>query len=193
MAFSVRVAVFAAVAFTLSTTAVIAFGSAAFFARTAFEAPAWADEASWVSPVAAARAAGHARRLAPVGAERLRLEGHTSDVRSAAFSPDGASVVTGSQDRTARIWSTNAADCPAGSLRVEVGGTSIISPSIADGQMQTVACPKAGEVQLLCTTREVTELERTPDCGVGVEESSSRLLMLMAHILTFAVFGFWDR
>ena len=103
MAFSVRVAVFAAVAFTLSTTAVIAFGSAAFFARTAFEAPAWADVASWVSPVAAARAAGHARRLAPVGAERLRLEGQTScglegfhvvcsssTVRSAAFSLDGA-------------------------------------------------------------------------------------------------------
>ena len=65
MAFSVRVAVFAAVAFTLSTTAVIAFRSAAFFAHTAFEAPAWADVASLVSPVAAARAGGARRSHRP--------------------------------------------------------------------------------------------------------------------------------
>ncbi len=32
------------------------------------------------------------------------LQGHEDRVRSAAFSPDGAEVVTASSDRTARIW-----------------------------------------------------------------------------------------
>ena len=32
------------------------------------------------------------------------LRGHESDVRSAAFSPDCARIVTASQDTTARLW-----------------------------------------------------------------------------------------
>ncbi|KAJ6592977.1 WD40-repeat-containing domain protein, partial [Mycena capillaripes] len=32
------------------------------------------------------------------------LEGHTSDVRSVAFSPDGKRIVSGSHDSTVRIW-----------------------------------------------------------------------------------------
>jgi WD40 repeat protein len=32
------------------------------------------------------------------------LHGHEGPVASAAFSPDGAKVVTASDDRTARIW-----------------------------------------------------------------------------------------
>jgi WD40 repeat protein len=32
------------------------------------------------------------------------LKGHTKDVDCAAFSPDGTRMVTGSSDRTARIW-----------------------------------------------------------------------------------------
>jgi WD40 repeat protein len=41
-------------------------------------------------------------------ATRLRdgepLRGHTSDVNSAAFSPDGKHIVTASDDETARLW-----------------------------------------------------------------------------------------
>jgi hypothetical protein len=32
------------------------------------------------------------------------LEGHTGEVRAASFSPDGTRVVTGSDDKTARLW-----------------------------------------------------------------------------------------
>ena len=81
---------------------------------------------------------------------------------------------------------------------IDHGGTSIVSPEIAHGQMQTVACPKAGEVQLFCNFREVTERARTPDCGVSAVSSTTGVsavssTTMMVHIVTFAVFGFWDR
>jgi WD40 repeat protein len=34
----------------------------------------------------------------------VTLKGHTSVIRAVAFSPDGARVLTGSNDRTARMW-----------------------------------------------------------------------------------------
>ena len=33
------------------------------------------------------------------------LEGHTSEVRSVAVSPDGSTIASGSDDRTVRVWS----------------------------------------------------------------------------------------
>ena len=42
--------------------------------------------------------------LTPPGAERLRLVGHENFVMSAAFSPDGARIVTACWDKTARVW-----------------------------------------------------------------------------------------
>ena len=60
--------------------------------------------------------------------------------------------------------------------------------------MQTVACPKAGEVQLLCTTREVTERARTPDCGVSVEEKICKnlkfsIIGILVILLTLTLGG----
>ena len=91
---------------------------------------------------------------------------------------------------------TYSTDCPAGSLEITVAGTTIVSPEIADGQMKTVACPKAGVVQLSCNTREVTERERTPDCGVSstastaVSSTAVSPTAMMVHILTLAAFVF---
>jgi WD40 repeat protein len=40
------------------------------------------------------------------GAEVLTLKGHTGEVRSASFSPDGSRLVTASHDMTAKVWDT---------------------------------------------------------------------------------------
>ena len=41
---------------------------------------------------------------AATGAELLKLEGHEGEVTSAAYSPDGAQIVSGSWDNTVRVW-----------------------------------------------------------------------------------------
>jgi WD40 repeat protein len=41
---------------------------------------------------------------AATGACELKLKGHSHDVKSACFSPDGARIVSGSIDETVRVW-----------------------------------------------------------------------------------------
>ena len=38
------------------------------------------------------------------GKPRTSLEGHTGDVYSIAWSPDGKTLATGSDDRTVKLW-----------------------------------------------------------------------------------------
>ena len=38
------------------------------------------------------------------GAEKYTLSGHSGWVRCCAFSPDGSAVVSGSDDKTLKIW-----------------------------------------------------------------------------------------
>ena len=51
----------------------------------------------------------HLWRLDRPGGAPLVLRGHTAAVRSAAFSPDGIALVTGSNGGKARLWSVEAA------------------------------------------------------------------------------------
>ena len=41
---------------------------------------------------------------ARTGHALLELKGHTGGCRSVSFSPDGTRIVTGSEDRTAKVW-----------------------------------------------------------------------------------------
>ena len=39
------------------------------------------------------------------------MEGHTWEVTSVAFAPDGATVASGSKDNTVRLWDVKAGKC----------------------------------------------------------------------------------
>ena len=41
------------------------------------------------------------------------LEGHTGEVNSVAISVDGSKIVSGSDDKTVRIWSAETGEVPA--------------------------------------------------------------------------------
>ena len=73
--------------------------------------PRWRDRAETGPRDAAEREAarrGGSGRIIPANSAHLLiarvLAGHVDDVRSVAFSPDGALVATGSADGTARVW-----------------------------------------------------------------------------------------
>ena len=47
----------------------------------------------------------------PLGIKDVVCKGHESSVRSVAWSPDGARIVSGSNDNTAKVWSTETGEC----------------------------------------------------------------------------------
>ena len=41
---------------------------------------------------------------------------HSGDVNSVAFSPDGKTIVSGSDDKTLKVWDAGASACPISPL-----------------------------------------------------------------------------
>ncbi len=78
---------------------------------------------------------------AATGREVCRMTGHAGPIICAVFSPDGRQILTGSSDRTARVW-----DAESGALLAVLGGhdESLTAVSFSpDGRRAVTVCNQA--------------------------------------------------
>ena len=79
---------------------------------------------------------------AATGRELATLRGHSGDVRSASFSPDGTRIVTGSADGTAITWDTDSYAIRFEERRALLGARSATQP-LVDSLWRALQDPKA--------------------------------------------------
>lgn len=88
----------------------------------------------------------------------MTLKGHTGAVTSVAVSPDGTRIVSGSFDKTLRIWSANAGDI----IAILEGHTDLVkSVAFSPDGGRIVSCSEDETIRLwdVTTGREVSALE----------------------------------
>jgi len=69
-----------------------------------------------------------AEAMRSIDAQRSSLEGHTAELTSAAFSPDGRRIVTASRDATAKVW-----DAATGTIVATLSGHGARVDSVSFG------------------------------------------------------------
>ena len=96
-----------------------------------------------------------------------RLEGHTSEVFTVAWSPDGRALATGSGDGTARLWDvgTGSGGGIAGATAAgdEGGPATLAASSILRHTAEGAAAANAPAASSGDKTRDVTTLDWSPD------------------------------
>jgi YVTN family beta-propeller protein len=99
--------------------------------------------------------------------EVRQFEGHTADVRSVAFSPDGTSIATASYDGTARLWNVATGEA----LRVfegHAGGVVDVAFSPDGRQMVTGSFDGTARLWNVETGEEVRQFHGHTDGLIGV-------------------------
>jgi WD40 repeat protein len=61
------------------------------------------------------------------------LNGHSSDVNSLCYSPDGKTLASGSRDETVRIWDVMSGECVSTESSLPVSSRSSSTPLPYDG------------------------------------------------------------
>ncbi len=79
------------------------------------------------------------------GSEALSLKGHTSGIYSAAFSPDGKRIVSGSGDGTVKVWD---ADKGGEALSLQVHGSAVYSVAYSPDGKRIVSGSGDGTVKV---------------------------------------------
>lgn len=112
---------------------------------------------------------------AATGNPLASLEGHTSFITTAVFSPDGQRVVTGSADNTARVW-----DAATGKQLVSLQGhtntlyNAVPSP---DGQrIVTTSADKTARVWDAVTGRQLVNLAGETGRAAAFSPDSKRVV-----------------
>ena len=85
----------------------------------------------------------------------LTLKGHTSGVRSVAFSPDGTRIVSGSTDKTVKVWDAN-----TGQEMLTLKGHTSGVRSVAFSSDGTRIVSGSYDVVMIWDARPVAERER---------------------------------
>src|SRR5262249_32625863 len=94
----------------------------------------------------------------------LTLQGHTEEVWCAAFSPDGRRLVSGSRDRTIKVWETTGVPEPQ-ILRVarQAFGADGVAYSPDGRRLATAGLDKMVKVWDAATGQELFHLQGEPD------------------------------
>ena len=95
---------------------------------------------------------------ANTGEEKVKLEGHTNFILTAAFSPDGATLVSASRDKTIRVWDTRTGENIAkrvgilptqtGSYHAQHLNRPYLVEFLSDGEVFAIADGLRGEIRI---------------------------------------------
>ena len=107
----------------------------------------------------------------------LQLKGHTGDVNGVAVTPDGARIVTGSTDSTARIWDASTG-AELSLLKGHTGHVNRVAVTPDGTRIVTGSADQTARIWDVRTGAELLQLKGHTDAvnGVAVTSDGARIV-----------------